>query len=40
MKKILLSIALVAMSVFSMSASSFKIEVNDVEVKNGDVIEM
>ena len=39
MKKILLSIALVAMSVFSMSASSFKIEVNDVEVKNGDVIE-
>lgn len=40
MKKILLSVALVAMSVFSMSASSFKIEVNDVEVKNGDVIEM
>ena len=40
MKKFLLSMALVAMSVFSMSASSFKIEVNDVEVKNGDVIEM
>ena len=40
MKKILLSVALVAMSVFSMSALSIKLEVNDVEVKNGDVIEI
>ena len=37
MKKILLSVALVAMSVFSMSALSFKVEVNGVEVKDGDI---
>ena len=40
MKKILLSTALVAMSVFSMSALSFKVEVNGVEVKEGDEIEL
>ena len=40
MKKILLSVALVAMSVFSMSALSFKVEVNGVEVKEGDEIEL
>jgi hypothetical protein len=40
MKKILLSIALVAMSVFSMSALSFKVEVNGVEVKDGDTVEI
>ena len=40
MKKILLSVALVAMSVFSMSALSFKVEVGGVEVKEGDEIEL
>lgn len=40
MKKILLSMALVAMGVFSMSALSFKIEVNGVEVNEGDEIEL
>ena len=40
MKKILLSVALVAMSVFSMSALSFKVEVNGVEIKEGDEIEL
>ena len=40
MKKILLSVALIAMSVFSMSALSFKVEVNGVEVKEGDEIEL
>lgn len=40
MKKILLSVALVAMSVFSMSALSFKVEVNGVEVKEGDTVEV
>lgn len=40
MKKILLSMALIAMGVFSMSALSFKIEVNGVEVNEGDEVEI
>lgn len=40
MKKILLSMALLAMGAFSMSALPIKIEVNGTEVNNGDVVEV
>lgn len=40
MKKVLLSMALVAMSAMSMMASSFKVEINGQEVNDGDVVEI